>query len=239
MSDEPDQDRDPETPPSPGCYSQDVRHTAVGARVPERIGRGVFTTASMILQTHEEFVIDFLSTMTAPQQVVARVAMTAGTFGQFVAALRANIGAYEQGFGRLQSRQPHVPRTPRAPEAATGGEPGAMGSGSVDVGAHGPGSREPGSMPPAPDISDLYDQLKLPDDMLGPAYANVIMIRHTPEEFSFDFIANFYPRPVVTARIYMAAGRVPSFLEAMANSFQKYRERFGRGMPPPPDSTPQ
>ena len=40
----------------------------------------------------------------------------------------------------------------------------------------------PGPTAPAqPRIEDLYDQLKLPDELLGGVYANVVMIRHTPE----------------------------------------------------------
>ena len=70
---------------------------------------------------------------------------------------------------------------------------------------------EPGQpVQPQPNrIEDIYDQLKLPDEMLGGVFSNVAMIRHTGEEFCFDFIANFYPRSVVTSRVYMAAGRIP------------------------------
>jgi hypothetical protein len=88
-----------------------------------------------------------------------------------------------------------------------------------------------------PQIEDLYDRLKLPDRMLGGNYANVVMIRHMAEEFSFDFIANFYPRPVVVARIFFPAGRIPAFLDALTNSLQIFRKKAGGRMPPPaPDS---
>ena len=76
-----------------------------------------------------------------------------------------------------------------------------------------------------PQIEDLYERLKLPDRMLGGTYANVVMIRHMAEEFSFDFIANFYPRPVVVARIFFPAGRIPAFLDAMSNSLHIFRKK--------------
>jgi hypothetical protein len=59
------------------------------------------------------------------------------------------------------------------------------------------------------------------------------MIRHTPEEFGFDFISSLYPRPIVVSRVFAAAGRVPSFIEAMAGSLDRYKS--GGGTPPPPE----
>ena len=88
--------------------------------------------------------------------------------------------------------------------------------------------------PAPPRIEDLYDQLKLPDELLGGVYANVVMIRHTPEEFCFDFIANFFPRPAVTCRAFMAAGRVPSFLEALQSAHRRYRQRAAGAAGRPP-----
>ena len=78
-------------PLPPGSFTQDIHHSPVGARVPEEIGRGVFCNATMILQTNEEVVIDFLSTLSQPQQVVARVVLTPNTFAQVVSALRENV----------------------------------------------------------------------------------------------------------------------------------------------------
>ena len=254
MNDEPGGHEPSDRPVPPGSYSQDIRHTSVSARVPEKVGRGVFSSASMILQSHEEFVIDFLSTVTSPQQVVARVVMTGSTFTQFVAALQANIAAYEQHFGRLVPHHPFspLPPQPAGPPGAAAGEatPGAgpgggmgpgMGSAMAMAGMHDHPSREPGAVPAQPpSIEELYGQLKLPDDMLGGAFANVIMIRHTPEEFCFDFIVNFYPRSSVTSRVFMAAGRIPSFVDAMANALQRFRDRLGAGpMPPSPPVPPE
>jgi hypothetical protein len=232
----PENDPHPEHVPgaSPDPYTQDIRHTSISARVPEKVNRGVFSTATMILQTSEEFVIDFLSTIAPPQQVVARVVLTPTTFAQMIAALRANISKYEQQLGRLglHERVSLPPAQPAEAEAATappgGGEPPPTPSTAAED--HAP--RRPPEAPAPPRIEDLYDQLKLPDELLGGVFANVVMIRHTTEEFCFDFIANFFPRSVVTGRVFFAAGRVPSFLEAMSSALRKYQQRGGRQPPP-------
>ncbi|HEY1600720.1 MAG TPA: DUF3467 domain-containing protein, partial [Pirellulales bacterium] len=87
-------------------------------------------------------------------------------------------------------------------------------------------------------IADLYEQLKLPDEMLSGVYANAVMIGHTPSEFWFDFIANFYPRSCVSARVFLSAQQVPGLAETLNTSFQQHlRKRTGppeSPEPPPP-----
>ena len=83
------------------------------------------------------------------------------------------------------------------------------------------------SSPPGP-ITELYEQVKFPEDLLGGTFANAVMIRHTPEEFCFDFISSLYPRPIVVSRVFAAAGRVPSFIDAMAGSLERYQAAEGR-----------
>src|SRR5437763_1913310 len=99
-------DFDPQEPspgglPPSGPISQDFTHTAVAARVPEKVLRGVFCTGTLILQTHDEFLLDFISAMTQPQQLIARVVVTARTLAQFLPALQANVAKYEQQFGPM------------------------------------------------------------------------------------------------------------------------------------------
>jgi hypothetical protein len=225
----------------PHGLTQDFQHTPVAARVPEKIGRGVFSSATMILQTGDLFVIDFLSMMVQPQQVVARVVLTSHTFAQFLNALKLNVANFERQFGLLSTRLPPaaqgapvpqpVPVNPAAPVVATTGAPGApqMPSG---IPAHVPPAAGAGMPPP---ITELYEQLKFPEDLLAGAFANAVMIRHTPEEFCFDFISSFYPRPVVTARVFLAAGRIPSLVDAMHNSLRRYQQG---GSHPPPSAPP-
>ena len=74
--------------------------------------------------------------------------------------------------------------------------------------------------PAAPTIDDIYDELKIPESVSGGRYANAVMVRHSGTEFCFDFIANFYPRSVVTSRVYMAAPHVPPVLSSLLRSMQ-------------------
>jgi hypothetical protein len=240
MNDDPPHGRsdDSEKLPHGKPISQDFSHQSVTARIPEKVSRGVFSTGIMVLQTSDEFALDFLSTMVQPHQIVARVILTANTLAQLIAALRANLAKYEEQFGRLTPR--HAPPTGTESKGRVGTDHGGHATGpgpqtaGPGVAAAGPGAAagEGGHAPTASgqgaahlDVSELYEQLKLPDDLVGGVFANVVMIRHTAEEFEFDFIANFYPRSVVTARIYLSAGRLPAVLETLSNSFEKYRQK--------------
>ncbi len=228
QSNQPEPEDQPQGQSQP--VTQDFRHTPVAARVPEKVARGVFANAVMIIQTGDEFVLDFLSTIAQPQQVVARVVVTAQVFGQLLVALRANVSRYEQQFGPLLPRM-FSPRT--VPAAGT--YEGSTHQSSPEAAfppekppPAAPREEQPQSRPAPPGIDELYQQWKLPDDMLGGVFANVAMIRHTPDEFCIDFIASFYPRPVVVSRVYFSATRVPSLIDAMSASLQKYQQR-----PPP------
>ena len=86
---------------------------------------------------------------------------------------------------------------------------------------------------PMPRIDEIYDDLKLPDDMLAGAYANALMVVHTPAEFCLDFITNIYPRSVVSARVYMSAFHIPRFLESLRRSFDQFQRKLAGPNPPP------
>src|SRR5438552_18982930 len=58
-----------------GPTSQEFQHSQVSARVPEKVGRGVFSTGVLVLQTGTEFLLDFVQGMVQPRQVAARVVM--------------------------------------------------------------------------------------------------------------------------------------------------------------------
>jgi hypothetical protein len=84
---------------------------------------------------------------------------------------------------------------------------------------------------PPDSIEELYEQLKLPDDMLGGVYANAVMIGHAPAEFCFDFITNIYPRSVVASRVFLAAPQVPALHDVLVRTWKKFLE--SRGEQPP------
>jgi hypothetical protein len=101
----------------------------------------------------------------------------------------------------------------------------------------------PGSAPAMPGAAmrrhnpqEIYDELKIRDEILSGSYANAVMIGHGPYEFSFDFITNFYPQSAVSARVYMGAGHVWRMLDSLKQSWEQVRPRFG--FPPQPPGPP-
>jgi hypothetical protein len=94
--------------------------------------------------------------------------------------------------------------------------------------------------PPTSPVSaqDLYEQLKLQDDVLSGNYANAVMIGHTPCEFCFDFITTFFPRSAVSSRVFMAAPGVPRLLDSLKHSFEKYQQKIQQQRNTPPQAPP-
>lgn len=78
---------------------------------------------------------------------------------------------------------------------------------------------------PMPPISEVYEQMKIPDEVLGGSYCNAVMIAHSPAEFCLDFITSSFPRSVVTTRVMMAAPHAPKLLENLKRSWEQYQRR--------------
>jgi hypothetical protein len=88
----------------------------------------------------------------------------------------------------------------------------------------------PAKPPVQPSIQEIYDELKLSDDLLPGAYCNAVMIGHSPAEFCVDFIANGYPRSIVSARVLIAAANYPRILETLKGSYQQYLRKQQGGV---------
>src|SRR5471030_3159383 len=99
----------------PGTYVQEFHHGNVGARVPEKLARGVFSTGVMVLQGASEFVLDFVLRMNQPHQVVARVVMPHTLVPQFIDVLKTNLENYRKSFGVAPSNMPHGPPQDKPP----------------------------------------------------------------------------------------------------------------------------
>jgi len=197
MSDhEPEENPAPAPSPEDGMFQQELQHSQISARVPDAVGRGVFTTGAIVMNGPHDFVLDFLMNLVPPHRVASRVVLPPSVMPLFVAALHDNLTKYQQNFGI-------IPRLPTPPTGAA-----------------------------APPVADVYEKLKLPDEMLNGVYANTVMIVHNPAEFCFDFIASFFPRSVVSARIFMSAPHVPQFLESLSRAVDQYRKK----LPKPPQS---
>jgi hypothetical protein len=101
-----------------------------------------------------------------------------------------------------------------------------------------------GSPPPAlpmpqppprpPSIEEIYQDLKLPDDVMAGAYANSVMVVHTFAEFCLEFISNFYPKAVITARVFLSAPQVPVLLKTLTQSWQNLQAKLQQPPQPPP-----
>jgi hypothetical protein len=221
------EDKDMTDEPNPEQPVQQIQHSSATARIPDEIGRGVFATAVIVLHGTHEYTIDFVQSLARPNRVASRIILPPAVAHQFVLALEQALEKYRASFGEI----PHEPKSQQQdqgqssekdtapsdisqPEDTTSTKPVTENTTSN---APTPESNASNTTQPAP-IADIYDNLKLPDDMLGGVYANMASISHTGSEFCFDFIAQFFPRSAVTARVYMAAPRVPELLNSLKRS---------------------
>ena len=78
-----------------------------------------------------------------------------------------------------------------------------------------------------PNIAEVYDALKIPEDVAVGAYANTLMVSHTAFEYCLDFILDLFPRPTVTQRIYVAAAQIPPLLNTLKRTLEQLQARGG------------
>ncbi|MFG0332589.1 MAG: DUF3467 domain-containing protein [Maioricimonas sp. JB049] len=209
-----------------------VRHSNLSARVTPNVAEGVFSNGAVVLNGPYEFVLDFVIRLAEIQRVVARVVLPAPVGQQFAQALHENILLYESRFGPLENLSgrkrggdaPGAEPPAGAPAASSGSGASAPTAGG-DVGAEAREGQEP---PPTIDV--IYDELRLPDELLCGRYSNAVLIRHSATEFCLDFISNVYPRSAVAARIFMATGQVKPLLRSLQHALS---EPPGDDLPPP------
>ncbi len=230
---------------------------AVRARVPEHVGRGVFSTGVIVMTAPTEFVLDFVQNLGRPHQIVARIVMPHPVLPQFVDALMKNIELYKGRYGNLPT--PNWPPNevalgPNGPGTGPGGAgqnapagggaqggPGQPGAGPANPSTPSGGNPLLGQAvghqyqpPRRPSAQEIYDELKLRDELLSGAYANAVMIGHGPHEFSFDFITNFYPHSAVSCRVFLAAGQIARLADSLKSAWEQIRHRFqGPNFGPP------
>ena len=178
-------------------FGQQIKHRQLSARVPESVGRGVFSTGAIVLTGSTEFVIDFLVRMARPYQVATRVVMPHVAVFQLIRAIDDNIKKYEDRFGAIEP----MPK----------GDPNAK----------------------RPTIQEVYDDLKMPDEVLSGGYANACIIGHSPAEFVLDFVTNFFPHSAVSSRVYMSTRQVPQLLKGLNHAAQQFQQRRQQQQPPP------
>ncbi len=84
-----------------------------------------------------------------------------------------------------------------------------------------------------PTPQEIYDDLKMPDEVLSGAYANGVMIGHGASEFGLDFLTSFFPQSAVSSRVFLAAGQVPRLLESLSGSLRQLQQQRAQLLPPP------
>src|SRR3954452_15231735 len=102
------------TPQPQGAYSQQIAHSPVSARVPERVARGVMTTGVIVLDSPNEFVLDFLQGLSRPPSIAARVVLPPQVMFSFVGSLRDKLAKSSERFGP-PARLPRPPQPQQRP----------------------------------------------------------------------------------------------------------------------------
>lgn len=91
-----------------GQFTQSLKHKQVSARVPDNISPGVFASSSLVLNGQNEFIIDFLQTVTRPHRVAQRVVLPPNVVRSMITALQTNLDNFSKRFGP----PPELPKPP-------------------------------------------------------------------------------------------------------------------------------
>ena len=73
--------------------------------------KGVYSNASEIKHSKEEFCLDFFTIFPPAGALVARVIISPGHVKRMISALRDNLDKYERKFGPVQEADPPIPGT--------------------------------------------------------------------------------------------------------------------------------
>jgi hypothetical protein len=92
-----------------GQFTQSLKHKQVSARVPDEVSPGIFASSSLVLNGQNEFIIDFLQTVTRPHRVAERVVLPPAVVGSMINALKTNLDNYAKRFGP----PPELPKPPQ------------------------------------------------------------------------------------------------------------------------------
>jgi len=118
---QPDQPQGPEGGQNQGggeggsaVYSQPFHNQPVAARVPEKLAKGTFTTGVLVQDGPNEFVLDFLQTLSRPPQITSRVILPPNVMVALVNTLADNLNKYVQVYGP-PAPLPRPPQPQRRP----------------------------------------------------------------------------------------------------------------------------
>ncbi|SRR5690606_27543606 len=77
-------------------------------------------------------------------------------------------------------------------------------------------------------IQEIYDELKIPDELLSGSYANGLMIGHTASEFKLDFLTNTFPHSAVSCRVFLSAPQIPRMIESLHATHVQLQQRIAQ-----------
>jgi hypothetical protein len=92
--------------------------------------------------------------------------------------------------------------------------------------------------PPQPSIEEIYQDLKIADDVMVGAYANSVMVVHTAAEFCLEFISNFYPKAVIVARVFLSAPQIPALHKTLTQSWENFQTKLRNQQQQHPPTNP-
>lgn len=72
-------------------------------------------------------------------------------------------------------------------------------------------------------------QIKISDDVLKGVYSNLVVVGHSKEEFTMDFVSvsPAQGQGVVTAKVFLSPGHAKRLLAALSDNIGKYEKQFG------------
>lgn len=176
-----------------------ISMSSVSARVPPRIGTGVFSTGAIVTSATNEVIVDFTQQLASHGQIVARVVLPHRVAAQFAATLAESLDKFEKKRGV-------APQDDRQQRPTTRTQPSSSGQ-AVEA--------QPPDGSDRVSAQDIYSELDISVELACGSYANSALIRHTETEFVFEFVAKFYPFACVSNRIFMVPSRAHSLLDAI------------------------
>lgn len=70
--------------------------------------------------------------------------------------------------------------------------------------------------------------IKIDEQMLGGVYANLLLVRHTREEFILDFVGLFPEGGKLNARVITSPSHLKRIMRALQDNVSKYEASFGK-----------
>lgn len=71
-------------------------------------------------------------------------------------------------------------------------------------------------------------EIKMLDSEMKGAYANLMKVTHSKEEFILDFANVFPPKGIVTARVITSPGHLKRIIKALEDNLRSYEKKFGK-----------